>query len=89
MENVLTVFAVYRADEPGPVDPDAGICWTCVALFGNLEEAIAEVRPYLREKYSTFIEVGAMTEAEFDALDEVPDDFQFTPPLSAGAEDRK
>jgi hypothetical protein len=37
MEPLVTVFALYRADEAGPVDNDDGVCSTCVGLFGDLE----------------------------------------------------
>jgi hypothetical protein len=77
---LLTCFAVYASEEPGPVDSD-GITSICVAVFGDLEEAIAEARCYLLEGYSIMIEMGVMTQAEWDALEEVPDDFAFTAPV--------
>jgi hypothetical protein len=89
METLLTVYAVYVADEAGPVDDDEGVCSTCVALFGDAEDAIAEARTRLLEGYSVSIDIGLMPAAEFDALDDVPDDFRFAPPASADAEDRK
>lgn len=82
----MTVFAVYRADQAGPEDPDDGVCSTCVALFGKAEDAIAEARHYLVDGYSVSIDIGEMTEAEFDALEEVPDDFTFTPPPVVGSD---
>lgn len=70
-------FAVFVADEAGPVDPDNGTCSTCVALFSDVEHAIKEARSRLAEGYSVSIETGAMTNAEWNALEEVPDDFAF------------
>jgi hypothetical protein len=84
---VLTVFAVYRADAAGPYDDDDGMAWTCVAIFGELEDAIAEARAYLvAEGRSVWIDIGQMTAAEWDALDEVPDDFAFAPHVSLHGE---
>lgn len=82
----MIVFAVYRCDDPGPVD-DGGHGMTCVAVFGDVEDAIAEVRLQLLAGYSASVDIGAMTEAEWNALEEVPDDFAFRYPASAGALD--
>lgn len=75
-------FAVYVADKPGPVDTDDGVCSTCVAVFGDVEDAIAEASARVRDGYSVSIDIGVMTPAEWDALEEVPDDFAFAPPAT-------
>jgi hypothetical protein len=49
MAELLTRYAVYVADEAGPVDPDDGVCSTCVAVFGDVEDAIAEASTRVRE----------------------------------------
>lgn len=76
-ELLVTVYAVYVADTPGPIDADDGVCSTCVALFGDAEDAITEARERLLEGYSVSIDIGRMTEGEWDAIEEVPDDFTF------------
>jgi hypothetical protein len=84
-KNVRTVFAVYRADGAGPIGEDT--CSICVALFTDAIDAIREARDLLLDGYSVSIEIGQMTDAAWDALDEVPDDFQFAPPPSTNAVD--
>jgi hypothetical protein len=81
----MRVFAVYVADEAGPIDPDDGVCATCVALFGDVEDAIVEARACLVEGRSVSIDIGEMTDAEWDALEEVPDDFAFSEPAAVDA----
>ena len=78
MDNIRTVFAVYRADEAGPIGEEDGADGICVALFGDAIDAIDEARDLLLEGYAVSIEVGQMTDAEWDALEEVPDDFAFS-----------
>jgi hypothetical protein len=72
---LVTYFALYRADKAGPVDGDEGVCSICVGLFGDYEEAITLARENLAEGYSISIDLGVMTTDEWDAIDEVPDDF--------------
>src|SRR5213075_1084736 len=79
MAELLTRYAVYVADEAGPVDGDNGVCATCVAVFGDVEDAIKEAAANVREGHSVSIDIGMMTDDEWDALEEVPDDFRFTP----------
>jgi tRNA U54 and U55 pseudouridine synthase Pus10 len=71
----VTYFALYRADEAGPVNEDEGVCAICVGLFTDYDEALMLAREHLEEGYSISIDVGMMTTAEWDAIDEVPDDF--------------
>lgn len=73
-------FAVYVSDDTGPLDPDDGCCSTCVALFEDLEDALAEAITRLHDGFSVSIDRGAMPVAEWDALDEVPDDYSVRPP---------
>jgi hypothetical protein len=80
---LVSCFAVYRAEENGPVDSADGITSICVALFTDADEALALARIHLFEGYSVSIEIGAMTRAEWDAIEEVPDDFAFVRPEAA------
>jgi hypothetical protein len=72
---VVTYFALYRADLAGAVDEDEGVTSICVGLFGDYEDAITEARAILAEGYSISIDIGEMTQADWDAIEEVPDDF--------------
>lgn len=80
----MTCFAVFVADEAGPITDD-GVSSTCVAVFGAAEDAIAEAADHLREGYSVSVDIGFMTRAEWDALEEVPDDFAFKSPASTSS----
>jgi len=82
----MTVFALYRADAPGAVTDGYGSI--CVGLFADMTEALTIARESLAAGYAVSIEIGQMTEAAFDAIYDVPDDFRFAPP-SVDAEDRK
>jgi hypothetical protein len=72
---LVTYFALYRALEAGPVDDDEGVSAVCVGLFTDFEEAIVVARENLAEGYSISIDLGVMTQTEWDAIEEVPDDF--------------
>lgn len=75
-DDIVRYYAVSRAETTGLVD-DSGWSSICVAVFSDMDEAIAEASHYLREGYSVSIDIGTMTDAEWDALEEVPDDFTF------------
>lgn len=81
MAELLTRYTVYVADEAGPVSGDNGVCSQCVAVLGDVEDAIKEAGDRLRDGFSVSIDIGMMTDAEWDALEEVPDDFMFTEPV--------
>ena len=49
----------------------------CVGLFDSAEDAITEALDRLAGHEGFFIEPGQLTRAEWEALDEVPDDFEF------------
>lgn len=70
----MEYFAVYRSathDE----NPSQGYDSICVALFGDIDQVLAEVRIQLAQGYYVQIDQGSMSEADFDAIEEVPDDF--------------
>jgi hypothetical protein len=71
--SAVTYYAVYRSDTTG--DPEAGYSGICVGLFGEIEDACLEARRILTEGYHVSIDRGEMSQAEWDALEEVPDDF--------------
>lgn len=71
----VTYFALYRSDESGPIDADDGISAICVGLFTDYHEALTLARENLAEGYSISIDMGAMPRADWEALEEVPDDF--------------
>lgn len=52
-------FALYVSDERGPIDSDeSGTSYTCVGLFGELDDAIAEARTRLADGASIEIALG-------------------------------
>jgi hypothetical protein len=70
---MVKYFAVYRSDTI--CDAEDGYGGICTGLFGEMNEAIAEARGLLAEGYHVNIDQGSMTEADWDAMEEVPDDF--------------
>jgi hypothetical protein len=72
----VSYFAVYRSDTKG--NPEDGYGGICVGLFGELDEAIEEIRRRLADGYHVNIDQGSMSQAEWDALEDAPDDFVAT-----------
>lgn len=70
---MVTYYAVYRSDHTG--DPEDGYAGICTALFGEIAEALKEAEQLLAQGYHVQIDRGAMSQVEWDALEEVPDDF--------------
>jgi hypothetical protein len=79
----VAYFAVYRSDTIG--DPEKGYSGVCVALFGDVDDAIDEARRLLADRYHVMIDQGTMPQAEWDALEEVPDDFVARQPEASEA----
>lgn len=50
--------------------------FVCAALFGEAEEALTEARARMAEGLAVGLEPGVMSTAEWDAFEEVPDDFE-------------
>jgi hypothetical protein len=71
--SAVTYYAVYRSDTTG--DPEAGYSGICVGLFGEIPEALQEAQRHLTDGYHVSIDRGSMSQEEWDALEEVPDDF--------------
>jgi len=66
-------FAVYRSDT---VDDDpCGYGSICTGLFGEIPDAIEEAAHLLADGYHVTIDRGSMPQEDWDALEEVPDDF--------------
>lgn len=69
----VAYLAVYRSDTKD--SPESGYSGVCVGLFGDVDEALREARRLLQDEYHVHIEHGVMSQADWDALEEVPDDF--------------
>lgn len=72
-DTAVKYLAVYRSSTTD--DPEKGYDSICVALFGDVDDALAEARVQLEQGYHVTIDQGVMSQAEWDALEEVPDDF--------------
>lgn len=79
--SAVTYFAVYRSDHQG--DPEEGYSGICVGLFGDVESACDQAKEILTEGYHVGIDRGQMSQDEWDALEEVPDDFVASQPAPA------
>lgn len=69
----VTYYAVYRSDTTG--DPEDGYACVCTGLFGEIPDATEEASRLLADGYHVQIYRGSMPQEEWDALEEVPDDF--------------
>jgi len=72
-------FALYRGDLAPGENPEQGYTSTCVGLFQDLDDVLAEARDHLNAGEVIEITPGSMSQEEWDALEEVPDDFQPEP----------
>lgn len=74
----VSYFAVFVANER--CEPADGYSSRCVALFRSdeLDGALAEAKMLLLDGTHISIECGEMPQVEWDALEEVPDDFHPT-----------
>lgn len=72
---MVEYFALYQATDVSNGNED-GHDYICVGLFGA-EELLEElkVNHRLEEHRALLIEPGSMSQEEWDALEEVPDDF--------------
>lgn len=77
-------FAVYRSDTQG--DPEEGYSGICTGLFGEIAETLQEAGRLLADGYHVNIDRGSMSQEEWDALEEVPDDFVATHTASGAAQ---
>ena len=69
----VTVEWLLRDERPAPVAPPIPF----QDPHGRALQ-VAAVDAYRMEGYSVSIDIGQMTDAEWDALEEVPDDFAFS-----------
>lgn len=83
MSAPVTYYAVYRSDTK-QIGAEHGYEGICVGLFDDIDEALLETRRHLEDGYHVNVEHGVMSQDEWDALEEVPDDF-VPAPFSAGA----
>ena len=72
-------LSVYRSDTTD--DPEAGYVQICTGLFVDVDDALAEAKRHLEDGYHVSIDRGEMSQAEWDALEEVPDDFAASLPV--------
>lgn len=79
----VTYYAVYRSDTTG--NPEDGYSSICTGLFGEIPDALEEASRLLAEGWHVMIDRGSMSHAEWDALEEVPDDFVARHPAGSDA----